>query len=137
MFCIKIWFTLKNKKTSAICNLEILDHEFHNLQTHSQTFNWFHLKHSPLQHKKMSANCARQKYENYESLFHNTVSQKEALEINRFSDNSWMNWTFLYIGQEKTKVVGGRLVTVPAHKICTMAKFSKLCPKIMKAYFAL
>ena len=71
------------------------------------------------------------------TFFHCTVSQKEALEINRFSDNSWMNWTFLYIGQEKTKVVGGRLVTVPAHKICTMAKFSKLCPKIMKAYFAL
>ena len=69
------------------------------------------------------------------TFFHCTVSQKEAIEINRFSDNSWMNWTFLYIGQEKTKVVGGRLVTVPAHKICTMAKLSKLCLKIMKAYF--
>ena len=32
----------------------------------------------------MSAKCARQKYENYESLFHNTVSQKEALEIVNF-----------------------------------------------------
>ena len=48
---IEIWFTIKNKKMSAICNLEIFDHEFHNLQTHSQTFNWFHLKHFPLQHK--------------------------------------------------------------------------------------
>ena len=79
-----------------------------------------------------------QLYQNYSrnmktmrTFFHCTVSQKEALEINRFSDNSWMNWTFLYIGQEKTKVVGGRLVTVPAHKICTMVKFSKFCPKII------
>ena len=63
-------------------------------------------------------------------FFHCTLlSQKEALEINRFSDNSWMNWTFLYIGQEKTKVVGGRLVTVPAHKICTVTKLSKFVQK--------
>ena len=89
----KIWFTWKDKKTPAICNLEIFDHEFHNLQTHSQTFNWFHLKHFPLQHKKMSANCARQKYENYESLFHFTVSKKEALQIIDFE-----------ISPEKTKL---------------------------------
>ena len=41
----------------------------------------------------MSANCARQKYENYESLFHSTVSQKEALESMDFE-----------VSVEKTKI---------------------------------
>ena len=41
----------------------------------------------------MSAICARQKYENYEGLFHITVSQKEALEIIDFE-----------VSAEKTKI---------------------------------